>query len=93
MPNMQYTVRIPNVQGGSKQTALGTNNLTLPNVGGSGQPDVRDSDGSLVGNNAEVTVLMTDIPVSGANNHTFDFGFGPFTCPPLPCGTTTVQKN
>lgn len=27
MNNMQYIVRIPNVQGGSKQTALGTNSL------------------------------------------------------------------
>lgn len=81
MPNMQYTVRIPNVQGGSKQSVLGSNTLTTANVGGSGQPDVRDSDGNLVGNNAEATVLTTDIAVAGANNHTFDFGFSPvLTC-------------
>ncbi|HRH99638.1 MAG TPA: SdrD B-like domain-containing protein [Saprospiraceae bacterium] len=74
--NMVYTVRIPNATGGSKQAALGANSLTTANVGGSGQPDVRDSDGILVGNNAEASVLTTDIPVVGANNHTFDFGFG-----------------
>jgi hypothetical protein len=84
MPNMAYTVRIPNVQGGSKQPALGTNNLTLSNIGGAGQPDVRDSDGTLVGNDAEVTVMTTDIPTAGANNHTFDFGFGP--APAAICG-------
>jgi hypothetical protein len=80
MPNMAYTVRIPNVQGGSKQPALGANNLTLSNIGGAGQPDVRDSDGTLVGNDAEVTVMTTDIAVAGANNHNFDFGFGPAAC-------------
>ena len=79
-PNMTYIVRIPNVQGGSKQAALGANSLTVANVGGAGQPDVRDSDGTAVGDNAEVTVLTTDIAIAGANNHTFDFGFGPVAC-------------
>ncbi|MBK8347291.1 MAG: hypothetical protein IPL08_06570 [Saprospiraceae bacterium] len=74
-PNMTYIVRIPNVQGGSKQAALGTNSLTTANADGSTNGDLRDSDGTLVGNNAEVTVLTTDIAVAGANNHTFDFGF------------------
>lgn len=73
LPNTSYKVRIPNVTGGSKQAALGLNNLTTANVGGSGQPDVRDSDGTLVGNDAEVTVQTTDIPIAGANNHTLDF--------------------
>ena len=99
MANMQYTVRIPNVQGGSKQAALGANSLTLPNVGGSGQPDVRDSDGTLVSNNAEATVLTTDIPVDGANNHTFDFGFAmlaacnisSITATPGACNSSTNQ--
>lgn len=91
-PNMTYIVRIPNVQGGSKQTALGTNSLTLSNVGGSGQPDVRDSDGTLVGNNAEATVQTTDIAVAGANNHTFDFGFvSALSCPDPECGSISVN--
>lgn len=75
IPNISYTVRIPNVQGGNKQAALGTNTLTTANVGGAGQPDVSDSDGTLVGDNADVTVNTSDIPMAGANNHTFDFGF------------------
>ncbi|MBK8624702.1 MAG: hypothetical protein IPN86_03715 [Saprospiraceae bacterium] len=79
-PNMIYIVRIPNVQGGSKQTALGTNSLTTANADGTANGDLRDSDGTLVGNNAEVTVLTTDIAVAGANNHTFDFGFGSVAC-------------
>lgn len=79
IPNMQYIVRIPNVIGGSKQSVLGANALTIPNAGGGTpgtQADVRDSDGLLVGNDAEVSVLTTDIAVAGANNHNFDFGFG-----------------
>ncbi|HRH99634.1 MAG TPA: SdrD B-like domain-containing protein [Saprospiraceae bacterium] len=79
MANMEYTVRIPNVTGGSKQSALGNLRLTTNGTGGAGQPDVRDSDGTLVGFNAEATVLTTDIPISGANNHSFDFGF--MACP------------
>ena len=79
MANMEYTVRIPNVTGGSKQSALGNLRLTTNGTGGAGQPDVRDSDGTLVGLNADATVLTTDIPISGANNHSFDFGF--MACP------------
>ena len=93
LPNTQYTVRIPNVQGGSKQSALGTNVLTTANVGGSGQPDVRDSDGSLVGNNAYVFVLTSDIPSAGANNHTFDFGFGPTLNPSGDCYAVADNGN
>ena len=91
--NNSYKVIIPNVQGGSKQAALGTNNLTLPNVGGSGQPNVRDSDGSLVGNDAVATILTTDIPISGANNHTFDFGFGIVSDPCNPVFTSTTVQD
>ena len=80
MPNMEYIVRIPNVQGGSKQAALGTNSLTTANADGTTNGDYRDSDGLLVGNNAEVTVMTTDIAIAGANNHTFDFGFRPLSC-------------
>ncbi len=88
MPNMQYIVRIPNVQGGSKQAALGTNSLTTANADGTTNGDNRDSDGLLVGNNAEVTVMTTDIAIAGANNHTFDFGFSP-----APTCTVNVQCN
>jgi hypothetical protein len=52
---------------------------------------VRDSDGILVGNNADVTVLTSDIGVAGANNHNFDFGFGAITCV-TPTATAAVTN-
>jgi len=70
-------VTIPNVTGISKQEALGIASLTLPNVGEGSNANSNDSDGILVGNNAEVIILARDIPSMGSNNHTFDFGFSP----------------
>ncbi|MCB9309228.1 MAG: hypothetical protein H6567_04105 [Lewinellaceae bacterium] len=93
MPNMQYIVRIPNVQGASKQSALGTNNLTIANADATTNGDYRDSDGLLVGNNAEVTVLTADIPIAGANNHTFDFGFSTISCTLSVSCTPTPQSS
>lgn len=72
MPNMAYTLRIPSY---NTQTALANMNPTTANTGGAGQPDVRDSDGAVSGSNVEASILTTDIPINGANNHTFDFGF------------------
>lgn len=81
-----YKVVVPNVTGGSKQTALGTNVLTSNDTGGSDvNADFRDSDGITSGSNAETAVFTTG---SGAkNNHTFDFGFKPYVAPqpPAPC--------
>ena len=73
-PGVNYTIRIPNVQGGSKQAALGTKTLTTADQSGTTntETDRIDSDGLLVGNNADVTF---QIVAYGANNHTFDFGF------------------
>ena len=93
MPNMAYTVRIPNY---TSQAALVSLSPTTANTGGSGQPDVRDSDGSVIGSNVEATILTSDIPVSGANNHSFDFGFATSSTPPCPekrCATVIVHKN
>lgn len=97
MPDMAYTVRIPNVQGGSKQTALSTYSLTAVNAGGGTtgtQEDVRDSDGALFANDADATILTTEIITNGANNHTFDFGFqlAP-TCTATQTHTTPVCNN
>jgi subtilisin-like proprotein convertase family protein len=74
--NTAYTVRIPNVAGANQQLALHTLQLTetndeLPTLGGS---DQNDSDGQLIGNNADIPIT-TGGP--GANNHTYDFGFYP----------------
>ncbi|MFY7965191.1 MAG: SdrD B-like domain-containing protein, partial [Chitinophagaceae bacterium] len=71
--NSNYCIRIPNVQGGSKQAALGTNTLTTANADNS-DGDIRDSDGTLSGNNAEVCFTTGS---AGENNHTYDFGFTP----------------
>ncbi|MGV6808626.1 MAG: SdrD B-like domain-containing protein [bacterium] len=73
--NTAYTVRVPNSDGASKQAALGTNNLTTANSGEGTQTDSNDSDGTATGDHADATVLATDIPYAGANNHSFDFGF------------------
>lgn len=81
-----YKVAIPNVIGGSKQSALGINVLTQNDNGGADAlADLRDSDGTLSGNNAQTATFTTG---SGAkNDHTFDFGFKPFVAPqpPAPC--------
>src|SRR5690606_1019992 len=78
MPDMEYIIRVPDVTGGSKQVSLGNLILTTSNADGGTpgtQADERDSDGEASGVNAEVTVLTTQIEISGANNHSFDFGF------------------
>ena len=87
-PNMTYTVRIPNATG---QAPLSGLSPTTANVGGSGLPDVRDSDGTLVSTNVEATILATVVPISGANNHTFDFGFS--TLPPCTLTLSNVQVS
>lgn len=74
-PNTAYKVRIPNVNGGTKQAALGGNALTTANTGSGANTDINDSDGAANGNDADVAVLASNIAFSGVNNHTFDFGF------------------
>ncbi|MFY7886366.1 MAG: SdrD B-like domain-containing protein, partial [Dolichospermum sp.] len=71
LPNTNYTVRIPNVQGGSKQAVLGGNFLTTSNADNT-DGDIRDSDGILNANNADVAITTGGY---GENNHTYDFGF------------------
>ncbi len=70
-------VRVPNVIGTSKQSALGIANLTVANVGEGSNANGNDSDGIAVGDNADANISAIDIPTSGANNHSFDFGFSP----------------
>ncbi|MBK9994318.1 MAG: SdrD B-like domain-containing protein [Saprospiraceae bacterium] len=83
MANMTYTVRIPNAAGASMQSVLSPYRLTSQNANNgipNTQDNVRDSDGALVGTNAEASILISEIPITGANNHTFDFGF--ISCTP-----------
>ncbi|MBD3793907.1 MAG: hypothetical protein IE889_07095, partial [Campylobacterales bacterium] len=70
-------IRVPNVLGASKQATLGIATLTVANSGEGVNANSNDSDGLLVGDDAEATILASDIPISGANNHAFDFGFRP----------------
>ena len=70
-------VRVPNVKGTNKQSNLGIALLTVANIGEGTNTNNNDSDGELNGDNAEVAIAPADIPTSGANNHTYDFGFNP----------------
>jgi hypothetical protein len=47
--------------------------MTLSNVGGAGQPDVRDNDATLPMSNLPTIALKTGAP--GDNNHSYDIGF------------------
>ncbi len=86
--NTAFTIRIPNVTGGSKQAALGANDLTVGNtIGGTNADDI-DSDGILTGSNAEVSLTSG---VAGANDHSFDFGFT--TGVPCGCGGGLESKS
>ncbi|MFZ1497290.1 MAG: SdrD B-like domain-containing protein [Saprospiraceae bacterium] len=82
----QYAIRVPNVQGGSKQAALTTNNLTAANQSGTtnDETDRIDSDGILAGDHAEV-IFTTG--AFGVNSYVFDFGF---RAPPPPCSVTVT---
>ncbi len=55
--------------------------LTQADIGGPGQPDVRDNDAVLIANMA---VIKAQTGKYGENNHNFDFGFVP--CPFIPDG-------
>ncbi len=71
-----YSIVIENAQGASKQAALGTMTLSPNGVGEGVNATWNDSDGTLIGDGAGVSVLPASIPRSGSNNHDFDFGFG-----------------
>ncbi len=62
--------------------------LTQADVGGAGQPDVRDNDAVLINNQAVLKVLTGKY---GENNHNSDFGFIP--CPFIPDGDLFLDCN
>ena len=70
-------IKIPNVIGSSKQTALNTLALTTVNNGEGTNPTQNDSNAISNGNDANINILVSDVPVVGANNHAFDIGFKP----------------
>lgn len=68
-----YTVRIQNVSGNNKQSALNALLLTKENRGDATDiGDERDSDGVAAGTSAEVAFTTG---LNGQNNHSYDFGF------------------
>jgi len=75
IPGAAYTIRIPDISCANKQAALGANVLTVADTGEGAVPNGNDSDGAASGCHADASVLPGDIPLSGANNHSFDFGF------------------
>jgi len=66
-PNMDYTLTVPTSNGG--------NSLTTKNSGEGSNPDLNDSDADT--GTGEIQVLASDIPVTGANNHSYDIGYAP----------------
>lgn len=94
LPGMAFSVRVPNVDGADKQGALGDNILTTANADdglGDARANLRDSDGILTGSDALAAVSPAEIPVSGANNHSFDFGFSPLpSCTIAQSNLTTI---
>ncbi|MEN9598429.1 MAG: hypothetical protein RL596_740 [Bacteroidota bacterium] len=74
-PGTAFTIRVPNVRGGSKQAALGTYDLTITNNGGvDPNATARDNDGIFNNDDADVAITTG---VAGANDHNTDFGFAP----------------
>jgi hypothetical protein len=71
--NKAYTVRIPNIKTGPTATLVPVSKDT----GEGANADINDSDYELAGNVANVAVVASDLPSTGANNHSFDFGFSP----------------
>ncbi|HNR08518.1 MAG TPA: SdrD B-like domain-containing protein, partial [Saprospiraceae bacterium] len=73
-PNRTYTIRIGSADwtGGAGTGDLTGYVLTMDNVGGAGQPDVRDNDGVL---SSMIPTISYTTGAPGQNDHTLDFGF------------------
>jgi len=70
-------IRVPNISGVNKQSSLVNTVLTIANYGEGNNSTINDSNGIINGDSAESNITVETIPVSGANNHSFDFGFKP----------------
>ena len=76
-----YEIRVPNVNGASKQTQLAGLILTTVNAGTN---DEIDSDATISGTNTYASIAFTT-GNAGENNHTLDFGFK--------CSTPTAKPG
>jgi hypothetical protein len=74
-PNTTYIIRVgaSDWAGGLGVGDLAGLSLTQSNVGGAGQPDVRDNDAALLSN--VPTISYTTSNQQSASNHTLDMGF------------------
>ncbi len=77
--NMEYMLRVP--------TSVAGDALTLV---GQGSKNTIDSDANAAG---EISVLAVDIPISGANNHSFDVGYSMAICDLTDLGKTNETCN
>ncbi len=93
VPGGSYSIVIENVQGASKQAVLGTMTLSQNGIGEGVNATWNDSDGTIFGDAAGVSVLPSSITRSGSNNHDFDFGFGTAAVCPEICLPVDVVRN
>ncbi|QTR50271.1 SdrD B-like domain-containing protein [Candidatus Thiothrix anitrata] len=82
-PNTAYTVKFPT----SVDVSGTTYNLTTANAGGN---RLIDSNAAATG---DVVVNATDIPTSGANNHSFDVGYSAAPACSINTPTVTTECN
>ena len=90
-------LKIPNIKGTLKQSVLSRFELTIQSQGEGINSNQNDSDAILNGNDAEINIIATNIPILGANNHSFDIGFKPLaptpTSTPSPTPTSTPSPT
>lgn len=69
------SLSIPNIRGDNQQESLKGYSLTSVTTGEGNNSALNDSNANVNVNNAQVIINALDIPISGANNHSFDIGF------------------
>lgn len=85
-PEKQYLVRVGTADwtAGAAVGDLAGLLLTFANIGGAGQPDVRDNDAALL---ATIPTLVVNTGTYGASNHNYDIGFR------APCIISAITAN
>ncbi len=88
-PGKRYIIRVASSDWTSGVGAAELKDLkpTTNNVGGTGQPDVRDSDAVMSNMQLQIPIL---VGIVGENNHTYDLGF---VEPTVSIGSTVFKDN
>lgn len=91
-PQKRYLIRVGSADwtGGVGVAQLANLFLTTSNVGGAGQPDVRDNDATLSFSIPTISYLTGK---SGQNDHTLDMGFKVASCALTSAGETLETCN